>query len=228
MEITEKSGKKLDLKEKTLSRQEIEAKLAVSGDFVKMDYLQACLKKLLDFDTKRFVMIKLASVYESRMMYLESGKLMRAVADINTTFDGKLNDFLKSMNLFVKANAFGEADVSYKKAIGMATPIQKNSIKLKLKEAYKARAKELMEKDRRKNALDIYERMASLELNPFEKKEVQEALLKLYEKLGKVKEYYNLQKGVTPIGSQPKHLKPVEETPPEKPSDFNIEDLFEE
>ena len=82
-------SRRIDSKEATLSRREIDAKLAASGDYVKMDYLQACLKKPLDFDTKRFVMTKLASIYESRMMYLEAGKLVRNVADINTTYEGE-------------------------------------------------------------------------------------------------------------------------------------------
>jgi len=44
----------------SLTRRDIEAKLSSVGDYVKMDFLQQCLKKNIDFDTKRFVMVKLA------------------------------------------------------------------------------------------------------------------------------------------------------------------------
>lgn len=178
----------------SLSRKEIDVKLAKSGDYVKMDYLQSCLKKQLDFDTKRFVMIKLAEVYEIRKMYFEAGKLIKNVADINTTFEGKMNDFVKSMELFIRAGNYEEAEISFKKAIASAGDKQKIAIKIKMKELYKAQAKEFMAKDKRSHALSTYEKIWGLDLNPLERKEVHSALLSLYEKLGKVREYSNLQK----------------------------------
>ncbi len=222
-------SRRIDSKEATLSRREIDAKLAASGDYVKMDYLQACLKKPLDFDTKRFVMTKLASIYESRMMYLEAGKLVRNVADINTTYEGKVNDFVKSMSLFIKAVNFAEADISFKKAIAIATPKQKPEIKMKFKEMFKMQAKEFMARDKRKHALETYEMLATLDLNPIEKKEVESALIRLYEKLGKVKEYYNLKNGAMKVGSTPQrtHARSADDEVIERPSDFDVNSLFE-
>ena len=78
----------------SVTRKEMEAKLANSGDYVKMDYLQRCLKMQLDFDTKKFALVKLAGVYESRKMFLEAGRMMRNAADINATADSKFNDFI--------------------------------------------------------------------------------------------------------------------------------------
>ena len=43
--------------------------------------------------------------------------------------------------------------------------------------------------------MDLYERYLEFDLSPNERKEAQDALLKLYEKLGKVKEYLQLKKG---------------------------------
>src|SRR3989338_293098 len=146
----------------SVNRKEVEAKLICVGDYVKMDYLQQCLKKQLDFDTKRFVMLKLSQVYESRLMFLEAGKLIRNVADINTTFDGKYNDFAKSTELFIRAGGFDDAEISFKKALACGNEKQKLALKMRLKEVYKARAKELIAKDKRKNAMETYERMLTL------------------------------------------------------------------
>ncbi len=207
-----------------ITRKEVEAKLASVGDYVKMDFLQQCLKKNIDFDTKRFVMTRLSSIYESRLMFLEAAKLMRVVADINTTFDGKYNDFSKSMELYIKAGEFDQADLSFKKAMACGNERQKLALKIKMKDIYKNRAKEMMLKDKRKNAMDIYEKIASLPfLDAAERKDAQANLLQLYQKLGKIKEYYALDKNI----KNPQSInQQVEEKP--KYDDFNIDDVLGE
>jgi hypothetical protein len=93
-----------------------------------MDYLESCLKNRLDFDTKKFVLIKLAGIYEVRKMFLDAGRAMRLAADINTTTQGKITDYLKSAELFIKSGSFDEADVSVMRAINDATDSQKETV----------------------------------------------------------------------------------------------------
>src|SRR3989344_1894106 len=95
----------------------VEEKLKTMGDYVKMDYLSGCLKNSLDFETRKFVLTTLSRIYESRAMYSEAGKLIKASADINTTFDSKIGDFMKAVELFVKAGNYDEADNTFNKAI---------------------------------------------------------------------------------------------------------------
>lgn len=184
------------MEKRDVNRKEIEAKLASVGDYVKMDYLQKCLKMQMDFDTRKFVLIKLAGVYESRKMYLEAARLIRISADINTTFDSKINDFVKSMELFVKGGNYSEAEISLTKALGTANERQKATIKIRAKEAYKAQAKDFLSRDKRKHALETYEKLNGMDLNPIEKKEVQDQLLFLYNKLGKVVESGTLSRSM--------------------------------
>ena len=63
-----------------------------------------------------------------------------------------------------------------------------------MKKIYFAQAEFIIEKDRRMAAKKIYEKIYSLELDLFEKDFVKEKLLLLYDRLGDIKEYYNLQK----------------------------------
>lgn len=183
-----------NLKDETITRKEIEAKISNIGDYVRMDYLQSCLKKQLNFDTRKFASNELARVYEERKMYLDAAKIVRSAADINTTFEGKMNDFLKSADLFIKAGSFDEADISVSKALAVANDKQKVGIKLKIRDSYRSYAKDMLSKDKRKHAMEAYEKLLSLDLNPLEKKETQKSLLQLYEKLGKINDYYTLQK----------------------------------
>jgi len=156
----------------------------------------------IDFDTRRYVLTKLAAIYESRKMYLEAARLIRIAADINTTYEGKAGDFIRSADLFIKGGNFSEADISVAKALATANDKQKVAIKIKVKEAYKAQAKEFMSKDKRKHALETYEKIASMDLDPLEKKEIQQQLLFLYDKLGKIVESASLKKAMS-TPSQP-------------------------
>lgn len=189
-------------KEEVLTRRDIETRLARVGDYVKMDFLQQCLKKGLDFETRRFALTTLAKIYEGRSMYLEAGKLIRIAADINTTFDAKMQDFLKSAELYIKAGSYEESDISMTKAFAVANERQKVEIKVKIKESYKKQAQDFLKKDKRKHAAEAYEKLLTLDLNPLEKKEVQKTLLELYQKLGKIRDFYALQKSIESPGIQ--------------------------
>lgn len=175
------------------TKRELEEKLKNVGDYVKMDILSFALKRQLDFDTKKFVLLKLAEVYEIGKMFSEAAKMMRNAAEINSTYEGKMNDFMKSCILFVKGGNFSEADVSFTKALGCATELQKAKLKSERKEAFKIQAKEYLARGRRSHAVEAYEKLLSFELSFDEKKEVQTTLLDLYEKLGKVKDFYALK-----------------------------------
>lgn len=181
---------------RTVTKRELEERLKTVGDYVKMDLLSSALKKQLDFDTKKFVLLKLAEIYESRKMFSEAAKMIRNAAEINSTYEGKMNDFMKSCTLFIQAGNFAEADVSFTKALGCATELQRGRLKTTRKEAYAAQAKEYLSRDRRSHAVEAYEKLLSFELLPDERKEAQNALLLLYEKLGKVKEYYALKANI--------------------------------
>lgn len=151
------------VREKT--KQEIEERYAGMGDFVKLDYLSSCLKKSLDFDTRKFVLVKLGGLYEQKRMYSKAGSSMISAAEINTTFQNKINDFVKASELFVKAGDYSLAEGSMKKAIALANVKQKVEIKNSVKEFYKAQARVLVGKDRRNHALLAYESLLNLDLD---------------------------------------------------------------
>ena len=130
-------------------------------------------------------------------MNLEAAKLIRIAADINTTYEGKMSDFIKSAGLFIKAGNFDEADISISKALAAANNRQKVEIKMKVKNFYKNYAKDMLNKDKRKHAMEAYEKLLSLDLDSLEKKETQQGLLQLYEKLGRINDYYSLKKTMT-------------------------------
>lgn len=178
------------------NRREIEEKLKSLGDYVKIDYLARCLRESPDFDTRKFILTNLSKLYEAKGMYAESARNLLAAADINTTFEAKIGDFMKAAELFIRFNAFSDADVAVAKAIASANAKQKAGIKAQQKTLYLSQAKALVAKDKRSHALEAYEKMLNLDLTADEKKQAQTELLSLYEKLGRVREFYNLKRGM--------------------------------
>lgn len=178
------------------SRQEIDAKLATMGDYVKIDYLQRALSSGLDFDTKKHVMTILSRLYESKAMYLESARLLRNAADINTTFKAKINDFMKSIELYIKGGNYSEADFVFQQTLALATEIEKPGLRTLLKNYYAAEAKNFLRVDKRNQAKKAYEKLLTLDLSAPEKHDVQQQLLALYEKLGNIRDYFKLKESM--------------------------------
>lgn len=183
---------------KEANRKDVEAKLATMGDYVKIDYLVQLLKGNLDYDTRRYVLLELAKLYKDKGMIAEAARLVNNAAEINTTYDGMMRDHSVAMQLFIKAGKYDEADSAMNKAMASCNnETQKNALRAKRKEVLKAQAEEMLKKDKRKLAMLAYEKIASLpELTIDEKKDVQNQLVKLYEKLGKVKEFYGIKRGM--------------------------------
>jgi len=173
---------------------EMEARLDGQGDFVKMSYLQRALNSNLGLDARKFVLLRLAGIYESRKMFMEASKAIRDAAEINVTFKDKIRDFMKAVELSIRGGDYQEADRTFAKALALGNTIEKLEMKGNFKNYYLNQAKFLLNKDRRKHSKEIYERVLELDLDIGERREVQKILLRLYEKLGMVREFYSLKK----------------------------------
>lgn len=181
---------------KERSKSEIEAATSKMGDYVKMSYLQRALRSSLDFETKRYVLVKLASIYEARRMYLEGAKMIKAAAEINKTFREKRADYMKAVYLYVKAGDFVEADRMFVQALALGNDAEKMEMKSSYKDYYIKQADEYIKAAKRNQAKQFYEKALTLDLQIGERSQIQKRLLDLYEKLGNVKEYMNLKKSL--------------------------------
>jgi len=175
------------------TRAEIEKRIAGMGDYVKMSYLQRALKSGLDFDARRFVLLTLGKIYEERKMFLEAARIIKAAAEINITFKDKMRDFMRAVELNIKAGDYAESDRIFAQALALGNTQEKFEIKMHRKNYYLKQGKELVSKDKRNNAKLIYEKLLTLELAMNEKKEAQNVLLELYKRLGNIRDYYNLK-----------------------------------
>lgn len=180
-------------KEKEISINEIKQKLSFMGDFLKMEFLEEVLRKISDFETKKFIHLRLAELYENGKMFKEAAKHIVACSDISVTFKDKLNLLAKATRLLIKSKDYKLVDQITKKAFSIGTETENKDFKILIKDLYIRQAKFYETTGKRNYALKCYEKIFSLDLNQKEKKEIKQKLIELYERLGKIKEYFALK-----------------------------------
>lgn len=174
------------IQEKT--RGEVEQKLGMMSDFLKMEYLENCIKQHRDFEIKKFCNMKLAGLYENRNMFLEAARNMTAAADMAVTFKEKAQAYMQETGLWIKAGQYERAEEAFRKALASGNTQEKFEMKRSIKELYKKQALSLEKSGRNTNALKIYQKLLEMS-DDAEKTGVKNKLLELYKRLGKIREY---------------------------------------
>jgi tetratricopeptide (TPR) repeat protein len=187
---------------KEVARKDIEERFQGMSDYVRIDYLSSCLKNNLDYDTRKFVLVKLAGLFESKGMYADAGKAMRAAAEINTTEKNKVEDFLKSIELFIRASDYEMADLIMRKMFPVLEVIEVKQIERRVKAMYDMHAKTCIQKGKRKQDIGAYEKSLTLNVEDSEKRDIRSTLLKLYEQVGDISQFNKMRRQIE-SGGQP-------------------------
>ena len=178
-----------------MSKSEIEKELAGKGDFVQLDYLINFLKEDLPTDVRKYVMLRIALIYESKSMFNEAGKIYNNLAIFSIPFKEKVMYHMKEAESYIKAGSFREADSATSKAMNQANTFEKNDIMSSVKQFYRRQAETYEKNMRRNNATRLYEKLLEISQTETERMPIREKLMDLYQKLGKFREY-NAIKGL--------------------------------
>lgn len=178
-----------------ITKEEVEKQIQGKGDFVQIDYLTKLLDEKPPILLKQYIYLKLSKIYESKKMFVDSGKMLENLAVISTSFSKKTDYFLKAAENYIKDGFFEKADNVAKKALEGANVYERGEIFFSIKNFYKEEAKNYEKELKRNHAAKIYEKLLSMNISEVEKKEIKKKLLELYEKLGKFKEYGILERG---------------------------------
>jgi len=177
-----------------LSKSEVEEKLVGRGDFVNIDYLSKLLKEKLHRDTKKFVYLKLIEIYERTKMFNDVAKMYEGIASISIAFSEQIKNHLKATQYYIQAGFFDKADYAMRKALNEANSVEREEINFSVKDFYKRQAEEYEKELKRNSAAKIYEKLLEMNISDLERKEIKEKLMKLYEKLGRLKEFYVMKR----------------------------------
>ncbi len=186
------------LKEKKhLSKTEIEESIKGKDDFVKINYLQRFLEKADNLEIKKFILLNLAGINESKAMFREAIKNVSAAAEISITYREKIEFYMKETEIWIKLLDFDRAEKAFKKAQFYGNSQERIELQKKYLEVFRMQASIFENNNKTRNALSVYERLLSLvQRDNSRKMEVEGKLIELYEKLGRMKEAGGLRKMV--------------------------------
>ena len=163
------------------------------SDFVKMEYLETCLKKNIDISAEKYCYKRLSELYEKKIMYSEAIKNISRLAELSTSAKDKSTVFMKEAELLIMGEFYDRVDYAFKKAIEFSAKEEFFEKKRQLVMLYKTKIKALEDKNKVAGLLAVYEHLVHL-LTDAEKIEAKKKMLVLYNRIGKVREFIQLKK----------------------------------
>ena len=179
-----------------MTKSEIEQFLQGKGNYVQIDDLGRFLKEPIALDTKKFVFLKLAELYEKARMLNEAAKMHENAAGLSIAFTERIKHYMKETELYAKIGAFERVENAMKKAMAQANSREVEEIKISVKMFYKEQAKICETELKRSQAVRFYEKILEMRLSEQERAEIMGKLLELYKKLGKLHEYSAMEKSI--------------------------------
>lgn len=174
---------------KGMRKKEIEEVLEGKGEFVKIDYLNRYLKLMPPIEMRKFAYLKLAQVYLNKGMFTEAAKMYKNISINSLIFREKRENYLRESKAYILAGKFEESDKALKRAMGEGNSREKTECHKTIIDFYKKEAEEMGKQKKPGSQMKIYEKLIRMRISDSEKEEVKEKLLKIYDKLGKRKEY---------------------------------------
>ena len=176
-----------------VNKQEVEEAIKDKDDFIKINYLNRFLKKVDNLDMKKFLLLSLASVNESRNMIHEAVKNVSNAGDIAITYREKRELYIKEADLWIKIGNFNLAEKALHRAFSFGNTQEREEMESQYLESFRARGKNLENTRNTRKAIEVYERLLQVTKSIPKKYEVKEKLLKLYNKTGKLREHERLK-----------------------------------
>jgi tetratricopeptide (TPR) repeat protein len=175
-----------------LTRGQIEENLRGKGEFVKIDHLNRFLREADSLDIKKFILTKLASIYEEKGFLSDAARNYDAAADIVTTFKEKIDFYMKEAELYVKIGKFEVADQAFQKAYASGNSKDKIECQEKYRKLYYIEAEKHEKAMMMRKAAEIYEKIYSMPQPEDQRAKAKNKLLDLYNRLGKIRDYNRL------------------------------------
>jgi len=181
-----------------MTKSEIEQDLQGKGNFVQIDHLNRFLKNhQLSIDTKKFIFIKLAFLYDASKLFGEAAKAYDNAASVSLTFAEKIRHYTSAAEFYARLGAFDRVDEAVRKALAEANSKEREDLQATIKMMYKAHAHSLEAEMKRSHAVKFYEKLLDMRLSDSERKDIKDKLSDLYQKLGRLQEFQALKRGLS-------------------------------
>jgi tetratricopeptide (TPR) repeat protein len=174
---------------KDMKKPEIEEILENKGDFIQIDYLDRFIKDSPPIEMKRFAYEKLARIYLNRKMFENAALMFKNVAINSISFKYQQENYIKEAKCYIRAGRFDEVNNALKKAFAEANKLDRRKMYDEIVEYYKKIGAEYEESGLPGKSIVLYEKLVRMKLTIEDKELVKNKLMKLYQKMGRRKDY---------------------------------------
>jgi len=175
------------------NKREVEARAKSMSDFLRMEYLESCVRKFLDPEILRYAYLELSKLYEARIMYTEALKYIAKYKELCILQRERTECIIKEIELFIKAGNYERADIAYKEACKDSTEKEKIDIRSKMVQYYKNEVMKFEKSAKNAAALKVYEKLILYVTEP-ERTEIKKKMINAFQKLGKIRESIELER----------------------------------
>ena len=177
------------------TKEEVTNKAVTMSDFLRIEYLELCTENIKDLEVLRYCYEELAKLYEKWVMYSEALKYLAKLNSLTISKNDKFKIFEKEIEILIKSGNYDNVLSYYKEIVKITNTIKEYELKRKIVELFKMEANKLESGKKYSSLSRLYEKLIPF-LADIEKKDIMKRLLTTYEKLGKVREFLELEKSI--------------------------------
>jgi tetratricopeptide (TPR) repeat protein len=177
------------------NKKEIEEKALKMSEFLRMEYLENCLKKFTDVEILRYCYAELSRLYERNVMYTESIKYIAKFQEVAISPRDKLQAYVREIELLIKSGSYDRVEYCYNRLFQIVNPKELFEIETKIIALYRGEGEKFEKTNKNSLALKVYEKLLKL-VKDSEKLDVKKKLFGLYKKLGKVRESLEIEREI--------------------------------
>lgn len=180
--------------DKELTLEDVKKEIDKKGEYVQIERLNKILGQKTSQNVKKFAFMRLAEIYEKKIMYSDAAVMCHNLSMYSSDSAERNRYHMKEAELYLKAGKPEMAEETMKKAMCKANPREIASIIDTMKELYKAQAIVCEKNKRKSQALEIYDKILRMDISDMEKRDIKKKMLELYDGLGRVRDYLNLER----------------------------------
>ena len=171
-----------------VTRQEVEEGIRGKDEFVKISYLNRFLREADSMDMKKFILLNLASVNETKGFLNDAIKNVAGAGDISITFKDKRELYMKEVELWIKIMDFNMAERAFNKVLGYCNEKERKEVQEHYENLFEAIGRSLENKGKHRLAIDVYKKLIENTKSVPKRMETKERLVKLYDLTGRIRE----------------------------------------
>ncbi len=176
------------------SEDDIRTRLKTLSPMLQQEYLENLLKRLsLDPNIRLLCSREVTELYVRRGLLAAAAKTMESAAAFIQNPNHRRDIYKQAAVLYLRAVSLQLAEDSFRKSLENASERERPFLKKEFEQIHLTEALAMENSERRAKAVEVYERMLRSNPDPLLQKKINERLVVLYEKLGRIRDHLNLR-----------------------------------